>query len=475
MAELEIDDAPAGAIRESDRAAEAPVPDWVTPFLVALFTALDGVGLRWLVVRNHEDLPDQAGHDVDVIVHSADAPRVDPLIREVVKRQGLALLRAYAGVEHETFDVAAGDLSGRLLLHVDFQTAVRYRGRLLVDAGDLLAHTRQVRTRDGVPLRVPQPAMESYALLLHAALHKGALKAKYTDRLAALRAADPSGLGRLASQRLGQSTGASLAGVRDEIGLLALRPELRRALLRHYPANPIRQAWFRMHSGSRQLRLRLWPRGVFAAFLGPDGCGKSSLTDLLVERLGGHEDVLKIHRVYMGSGQPVLPTRKVTRRLHGKTGPKAASKPVTVRDVSPRRLRGPLHVMADEILRYWLHVKPRLGPHGVVLVDRYAYDVLRVNNRTVQKPWFRRLAVAIIPSPQVTFLLEGDPATITARKRELTVAETTRQLHAYRKLAGLVPNFRSLELKVRDDQELRGVAREVLGAYARRNRGLVPW
>jgi thymidylate kinase len=475
MAETEIHDAPAEVLLESDQAAGTQAPDWVGPFLAALFTAFDGAGLRWVVVRNHQDLPERAGHDVDVIVHPADASRVDPLIREIVTRQDLALLRAYAGIEHETFDVAAGDLSGRLLLHVDFQTAVRYRGRLLVDADDLLAHARGVPTRGGARLRAPEPAMESYALLLHAALHKGALKTSYADRLAALREDDPGGLERLASERLGPATGARLAAVRDEAGLLALRRELRRALLRHYPANPVRQARFRVHSGVRQLRLRLLPRGVFAAFLGPDGCGKSSLTDLLVERLGGHEDVLKIHRVYMGSGQPLLPTRKVTRRLHGKTGPNAASKPVTVRDVSPRRLRGPLHVMVDEILRYWVHVKPRMGPHGVVLADRYAYDVLRVNNRTVQKPWFRRLAMAIIPSPQVTFFLEGDPATITARKHELTLAETTRQLHAYRRLAGVVPNFRRLELTVRDDRELRGVAREILGAYARRNRGQVPW
>jgi thymidylate kinase len=475
MADAEIDDAPTGTLTGTDQPAEGRAADWVAPFLAALFTALDGAGLRWVVLRNHQDLPDRAGHDVDVIVHPADASRVDPLIREVVTRQDLALLRAYAGIEHETFDVAASDLRGRLLLHVDFQTAVRYRGRLLVDADDLLAHTRAAPTRGGAPLRIPEPAMEAYALLLHAALHKAALKAKYADRLAELRDADPGGLERLASERLGPATGARLAAVRDEAGLLAVRPELRRALLRRYPANPIRQAWFRMHSGTRQTRLRLWPRGVFAAFLGPDGSGKSSLTDLLVERLGGHEDVLKVHRVYMGSGQPLLPTRKVTRRLHGKTGPKAASKPAMVRDISPRRLRGPLHVMADEILRYWVHIRPRLAPHGVVLVDRYAYDILRVNNRTVQRPWFRRLAVAIIPSPQVTFFLEGNPEVITARKRELTVAETTRQLHAYRKLAAVVPNFRPVELAVRDDQELRGVAREVLGVYARRNRGLVPW
>ena len=474
MAEAEID-AAAGTLTPTDQAAQGPAADWVASFLAALFTALDGAGLRWVVLRNHQDLPDRAGHDVDLLVHPADAPRVDPLVRAVVTRQGLALLRAYAGIEHETFDVAAGDLSGRLLLHVDVQTAARYRGRLLVDGGDLLAHTRAVPARGGVPLRLPEPAMEAYALLLHAALHKGALKAKYAARVAELGDADPGGLERLASERLGAAVGARLAAVRGEAELLALRPDLRRALRRRYPANPARQAWFRMRSGVRQTRLRLWPRGVFAVFLGPDGSGKSSLTDLLVERLSGHEDVLKVHRVYMGSGQPLLPSRKLTRRLHGKTGPKAASTPITVRDVSPRRLRGPLHVMADEVLRYWVHVRPRLAPHGVVLTDRYAYDVLRVNNPTLQKPWFRRLAVAVIPSPQLTFFLEGDPEVIAARKRELTVAETTRQLHAYRKLAGVVPNFRPVVLTVRDDRELRGVAREVLGAYARRNRGLVPW
>jgi thymidylate kinase len=474
MAEAETD-AAAGTLTGTGRAAGGRAADWVAPFLAALFAALDGAGLRWVVLRNHQDLPDRAGHDVDVVVHPADAPRVDPLVREVVARQDLALLRAYAGIEHETYDVAAGDLRGRLLLHLDFQTEVCYRGRRLVGAGDLLAHARPAPARGGVRLRVPEPAMEAYALLLHAALHKGALKAKYAARLAELRDADPGGLERLASQRLGRATGARLAAVRGEAELLALRPGLRRALRRRYPANPARQAWFRLRSGARQARLRLRPRGVFAAFLGPDGAGKSSLTDLLAERLGGHEDVLKVHRVYMGSGQPLLPTRKVVRRLHGKTGPKAAAKPVTVRGVSPRRLRGPLHVAADEVLRYWVHVRPRLAPHGVVLVDRYAYDVLRVNNQTVQKPWFRRLAVAVIPSPQVTFFLEGDPEVIAARKRELTVAETTRQLHAYRELAGVVPNFRPVVLTARDDQELRGVARGVLGAYARRNRGQVPW
>jgi thymidylate kinase len=447
--------------------AVEPSADWVTPFVAALVSRLDDAGVRWLVLRNHEDIPDRIGHDLDLIVHPHDSRRVDPLVRAVVARLGLALLRAYAGIEHETFDVAAADLRGRLVLHVDVQTAARHRGRTLVDADDLFAHRR----RQGA-LWVPTPAMEGYALLLHAALHKGALKPKYAERVAACAAAEPGALIELARTRLGQDLGRSLAAVDTEADLLALRARLRRALARRYPANPARQAWFIVRSSARQARLRLRPRGVFAVFLGPDGSGKSSLTDLLAELLGGHEDVLPVRRVYLGSGEPLLPSRRLVRRLRGKTGPNAKQQPV--RDVRPRRLRGALHVLTDQILRYWAHVRPRLGPHAIVLADRYAYDVLRVNNPVVARAWFQRLAVALVPTPHLGFFLEGDPAVVAARKQELTVEETVRQQQRYREVTRLLPNFRALDLTVRDDAALRRVAAEILRTYARRNRGAMP-
>jgi len=455
-------------VRSMSGAERSAPPDWVAEFVLDLAAELDREAVRWLVLRNHEDLPDRVGHDVDIIVHPDDAARIDPLVRRVVRQGGLALLRAYAGVEHETFDVAAADLGGRLVLHVDVQTAARYRGRLLVDGEDLLDHRRRAG-----PLWVPEPGMEAYALLLHAALHKAALKPKYAERLGVLRDGDPDGLERIASRRLGEQLGRRLYAVRTEADLLAARPALRRGLRRRYPANPARQAWFTVRSSARQARLRLRPRGVFVAFLGPDGSGKSTLTDLLQRRLDGHGDVLPVRRVYMGSGQPLLPTRKLVRRLHGKTGPNA--KPPSLRGVAQRRLRGPLHVLTDEILRYWVQVRPRLAPHGIVLVDRYAYDILRVNNPTVQRPWFRRLTVAIVPRPHLTFLLEGDPEVVAARKRELTVEETIRQQAAYRSLEGLVREFRPLDVVTHDEPTLTRIAKEILRVYARRNRGLVPW
>jgi len=419
-----------------------------------------------MVLRNHEDLPDKVGHDVDILVHPKDEPRIDGLVREVVHRRGLFLVQAHRGANlHTFFDVAAADLHGRFLLHVDVQTAARHRGRLLIDADDLLAHRYRVRD-----LWVPMPGIEAYALLLHAALHKAELKDRYAERLVALDQAEPGGSLRIATERLGSELARRVTSVRTESQLLALRRDLGRAIDRRYPGNVARRLLFNFRSGSATIKALVRPRGVFVAFLGPDGAGKSSTTDLLTTMLRAPSDVLGVHRVYLGSGTPLLPTRRLMQALHARTG--RVDKKQRVRDVAPRRLRGALHVMADEILRYWVHVRPRLAPSGIVLADRYAYDIFRVNNQMVSRLWFRRLVTAIIPEPNITFFLDGDPAMIVARKGELTLSETVRQHDAYRALADFVPGFRRIDLTVRDDRALRGVALVILDAFAARNGGL---
>lgn len=436
--------------------------DWDVPFVRGLFAASDEAGVRWMVLRNHDRL-DRIGHDLDMVVHPADVSRFESTLRDVVRDRGLFLLRVRHGLEHLSFDVADAHLRGRVLLHLDVQQQVAYRGRTLVDADDLFAHRR---SEGGV--QAPTPGMEAYALLLHAALHKGRLKEAYADRVAAIQAADPEQLLRIATDRLGPKLGQRVAAVRGESELLSLRADLARAVDARYPGNRWRRPWFVVRSGLGMTALRIRPRGIFVVFLGPDGSGKSTTTDLLKDMLTDPSGIVPVHRVYLGSGRPILPTRRVARKIHKRLRRDRLDQ---VRDVRPRRVRGALHVMADQVLRYWLQVRPRLSPHGIVLADRYAYDVLRINNSVIRSRWFKRLSTAIIPMPDITFFLDGDPNVVAERKKELTVAETIRQQEAYRDLAELIPTFRALDLTVRDDPALRRVALEILEVFAARNGG----
>jgi thymidylate kinase len=437
---------------------------WTARFIRTLVRDLDDAKLRWVVVRNHQDLPDEVGDDIDIVVHPDDAITTEDVIRAAAKRGGLFLLRSYRGLEHHTFAVATPDLSGRFVLLVDVQWAVAFKGRLLIDAEGVLTDRR----RSG-EIWIPTSGMEGYALLLHAVLKKGELKPRYIERLAELEQLEPGAVERVARGRLGGALARRLMSVRTRAQLLAVREPLARAIDRRHPGNFWRRPNFQVQSKLRQVKLRLKPRGLFVALLGPDGSGKSSTTDLLETLLGSQGDVLPVDRVYLGSGQPLLPTRKLMRRLRGADNP--SHKNQQVRDVAPRRLRGALHVTADEILRYWVHVRPRLARHGIVLADRYAYDLFRINNPTVRRRWFRRVATIVISAPNLTFFLEGDPEVITARKQELTVEETIRQQHAYRGLIDVVPDLRPLDLTTRDEAALRRLALEILDAYSARNDG----
>lgn len=438
--------------------------DWPARFIAALSEGLDDAGVPWLILRNHQDLPDRVGHDIDILVGPSDAEAAGSVIRGVLPSCGLLLVRSYRGIEHTSFDVSAADLTGRLLLHVDLQTSMQYRGRRSLEASDLMKDRRRVGAA-----WAPAPGMEGYALLLHAILNKATLKDKYVERLEEIERTDPGAIERTAAWFLGRDLASRLVATKTDEQIRAVGPTLARAVDRRRPMNLVRRPAFVARSALTQARLRLRPRGLFVVFVGPDGSGKSSTVDLVSQLLGSQPGVLPVRRVYLGSGTPVLPTRRLARRLRGLSN--GGGKAREVRDVSPRRLRGALHVTADEILRYWVHVRPHLSPHGIVLADRYAYDLFRVNNPVVRTRWFRRLGTMMIPAPHLTFFLDGDPAVITERKQELTVAETIRQQAAYRGLSDLVPNFRPLDLTHRDEAALRRVGAAILAAYALRNGG----
>src|SRR5205823_11605650 len=144
-----------------------------------------------------------------------------------------------------------------------------------------------------------------------------------------------------------------------------------------------------------------------------------------------------------GAQKPLLPTRKLSQQLHKRFDPPNKVKPI--KDVNRRqRLRGLVHIMADKWARYLIQVRPRLVRGEVVILDRYFYDLRTFPHPLVQRPWLEALVMRLIPEPALAFCLVADPALITARKNELTVAETERQIACYRGLSRWVRNFREM-------------------------------
>jgi len=252
----------------------------------------------------------------------------------------------------------------------------------------------------------------------------------------------------------------------------ALRARFRRRLVAHSGENASRLI---RHAFSGRPR-----RGALVALLGPDGCGKSSTGRAAAAILGAVPGV-RVRVAYLGPwGQIRLPTtrlcyklglvpeaipwgRRLRARLLGRpeTGDSLARCAWKAAKAEARGLVYYAAVWIELIFRYVRDVRPGLRRGGVVLAERYVYDLAFVHDSRAIEGYrvLRRLVCRLFPRPDLSILLDNEPEEIHRRKPQLEVEEIAHQRRAYREaLAGL----RHRVLKT--ERGLDAVAAEVAAA-----------
>jgi thymidylate kinase len=165
--------------------------------------------------------------------------------------------------------------------------------------------------------------------------------------------------------------------------------------------------------------------GVWLAFLGPDGSGKSSVLDGVSLALGPAFDGV----------------RRFHLRPHGGRR-RSGHAPVT--DPHGRQRRGAV-VSWVKLAWWWLDcwtgylvtIRPALQRSVLILFDRYVYD-LQVDPRRYRYAGSSRLAGWIarrVPRPDLVIVLDAPVEVLRERKVEVPEEETVRQREAYRRLA----------------------------------------
>ena len=388
--------------------------------LTRTFAALERAGVACCVLRDADRLDEFAaeGGELDLLVESRQAG----LLRRTLGELGFVALPSWGHAPHRFF--LAYDPEGHVWLKLDVVTRIVYGGQWPTDLGE----TCLSRRRRVGEAYAPAPEDELISLLLHAVLDKGRIAPHRQRRLRALREAvtDPTHmtglLRRYWSPEMDWPTLSALLERGDWDALLAQRPVVTAHLARRAPLaarlSGVRRRFERVFG--RLLDLLRAPALPAVALLGPDGAGKSSLTEQLRAQFP-----LPVMSVYMG--------------LYQKGGTRHS-----------RLDRLPGARFARLVLTQWRrYVRARLAQArgSLVLFDRYPYDAL-LNTGEVRSPLKRMrrwLLARACPPPDLVLVLDAPAQTLYARKGEHSPEALEQQRQAYRALAGRLPRARLID------------------------------
>jgi thymidylate kinase len=168
-----------------------------------------------------------------------------------------------------------------------------------------------------------------------------------------------------------------------------------------------------------------WKHGLIICFLGPDGCGKSTIIDAVKELN------FPFHRIDYFHLKP----RLMRSNGDGKPVEDPHSKPVYKGILSYLKL---FHFMMDYWPGFLVNVLPLKIKNSLVILDRY-YDDIYIDPKRFRyggSKSFAKLMKFFIPKPDISFVLTASPEVIFARKQEVSFEELNRQIGEYQQIRG---------------------------------------
>jgi len=413
-----------------DRIVDKHVMDDRSYVLQALFDLLEEDGIPYCVVGDPRGLPEHIASDVDLVVPHDAFAEMPRALAWFCRTFDLRLVQMIRHEQSALYFILAwsGETGELRTLAIDVCSDYRRAGRRLLGAEELLTQRERAVDESGTEqgYYVPAPYMQFIYYLLKK-VDKLELNSAHGEYLTELWRSDSYRATREIARFWHAPADAELleraAGHGEWAAVRAQLPRLRRAMRRVARLTVVDATG---ELGRRLGRLRA-PTGLVVALLGPDGAGKSSVIERMMEDLAPvFRRVRSMH---------LRPRMRWWRRGR-------EDLPVTEPHAQPQRGAGASTLklclfVLDYAAGYLLRIWPDRCRSTLVAFDRYLHDML-VDPRRYRyggPPALARWAAHLVPQPDLWIVLDAPAEVLQGRKPEVAGEESERQRADYLRLA----------------------------------------
>jgi thymidylate kinase len=421
------------------------------------FDAMHKESLSYCVCGNFENLPEHTSHDVDIWTDNIE--RVEKLLYETAKSVNFILfLRNKIANGSNNFFYTENENSEFDVVRIDLLKECAWKSIVpLVTSKDIKESIVKYRH-----FYVADRSSETAMQFLYSLLNTGMVKDKYKNKIFECR--NDEKFKTLITKAVGKKTAIVIFKHINNLNwdkIQMLKGKLRiiatgRALLH---MNIARLKMFKDFIKTGIDRL-LHPSGLFIAFIGTDGAGKTTITGEMEEFIS---KAFLVNKKFYWRPYKFPPLRKVfgINKIHDKN-------PEVNKDITEQRQENFnffvssvkfLYYVLDYIIGILL-LRPIISKGGLLLFDRYFYDMIVYPQRFAMKPpiCFMKFFSKLVPKPDITFFLYADAALLHDRKKEICIVELSEQLKNYNELISGLPN----SYKIDSTKSLREVKNEII-------------
>lgn len=409
----------------------------------AYLAALDAASIPHAIARNHEGFPERIGHDVDLLLPRHRWREARSIFRKLLAEHDGTMWKE--NPRDFVLDLRFSLPESPSPLHLDIYWGVfTWHGLAYLDESAAL---KQSRSFPGY--RAVRPAHEIMGMYCASLLWGSFYKARYGPQMRTTLAdsAERAEFDTCCTIAFGPAPLPFAPGIEPEptvkearAAAASLRSRLKaRAFLKKPFYTLLALARHTLTEAFTLLR----PTGLSMAILGPDGSGKSTVISALSLRL--EPLFVKLRHFHWRPG--VLPDAGIAlRQRPAQTGVvnKPHAKSPHTAPVAFARL---CWYACDYWIGHLLCVWKGRAQSDLVLFDRHADDIAcdPLRYRLCLPHWLLRTFIALLPKPQLTFVLIADAETLARRKGEIPEENLERVLENYRQLAARGGSVRAVD------------------------------